>query len=370
MGYERERFVGEIYEELICKFCNNILENPKQLECEHIFCLQCIEEQAIEGGYCILDKMHIDAQTLREPQNEIQFTISQLKIKCDFNQFGCQEIIDLSFLKIHRMNCEFHPQKKSKCTNCGVIKPKMQDHNCFEFLTQAISNLKVRIDTIEEKHSKELELMRAKEFMLKNENDQLNCIISSMKASQEIQSHANEKPWIRFSCFNELHIGSREQITIHSKRFKFKCDAHGMTKIGQIKYYASTLLRTETNEVSLYFNGMKLDDNNTLSHYHIHSGSQLHLLPDLIYILFDCIDIKAIIGLSLKTSDTIGEAINKLIKEAKHHVTNKIYYEFFSQNRGSLFLNESKLEETYQLSNYDVYSLEILKYQITYKKRE
>ena len=44
MGYDVARFMGEVDEELLCPICSGVLEDPLQApECEHAFCMGCIQ---------------------------------------------------------------------------------------------------------------------------------------------------------------------------------------------------------------------------------------------------------------------------------------------------------------------------------------
>ena len=116
-----------------------------------------------------------------------------------------------------------------------------------------------------------------------------------------------------------------------------------------------------TTDYSLYSNGTKLEDNKVLTQYEIRNGTICHLLPNQIYITFDCVDIRQIIGFSVNTFHTIKQIIEQLKREIKKLIAEQLFL-YLDQCSCSLYFNNLKLEESYGLSNYDVFAIKTLKY--------
>ena len=63
MGFDVNRFTGDVDEELICPICSAVLEEPLQApECEHAFCAACIKEWLNRQRTCPVDRNPITLQ--------------------------------------------------------------------------------------------------------------------------------------------------------------------------------------------------------------------------------------------------------------------------------------------------------------------
>jgi len=66
MGFDVNRFEGDVDEELICTICSSVLENPLQApQCEHAFCSACINEWLTRQPTCPVDRASISANELK-----------------------------------------------------------------------------------------------------------------------------------------------------------------------------------------------------------------------------------------------------------------------------------------------------------------
>ncbi|XP_054166137.1 E3 ubiquitin-protein ligase NRDP1-like [Oppia nitens] len=165
MGYEIERFISEISDNLICKLCHKVYDNPKSLtSCDHIFCFSCIEKIVINENCCPLDHTLIESSCIEEAPPFILDYLSVMKIKCDFSEHGCRESVPLNRLLLHRLNCEFHPERKIKCTNCevDVEKYRLSDHNCINLLKNKIDFLSDQINDLKNYYNNELSSLRCR----------------------------------------------------------------------------------------------------------------------------------------------------------------------------------------------------------------
>jgi hypothetical protein len=368
MGFDKKRFMSDIDESLICEICKDIFESPKQLtSCKHIFCFNCIEKNVINGNQCPLDQTHIDSSEIEEAPKHILDYLSMLKIRCDFEDYGCNAVVHLSGLMLHRLNCDYHPKRKVKCNKCGLEIEKLQlkDHDCISILKNMIEIQKQQLQEIKALHSREISLMKAQIHRMHWDLEQFRQNITSSLPSNVLTAYQTpQRQMISFSCITDSAAQSvtRETLLfIQTISVTFKCEANLLTKIGQIKYYASSLANLNTNDVSLFFNGLKLEEQYSLSYYNILNGNMFHLLPNEIYIIFDCVDIRIIIGLAVKTNETIKAITTQLMQEIKKSIPEQLYL-YLKHCACSLFYNDIQLEESYQLANYDVLQIKTLKY--------
>lgn len=86
MGFDLTRFVGEIDEELCCAICTMVLENPMQLQCEHTFCNDCINEWFTVNGCCPVDRGLQSIADLKPPARITRNLLDKLMINCDFRK--------------------------------------------------------------------------------------------------------------------------------------------------------------------------------------------------------------------------------------------------------------------------------------------
>lgn len=144
MGYDLERFVGVIDEELKCPICCGVLEDPMQgMDCEHAFCRKCIQQWMRNSETCPVDRQSLKPNQLQPIPRIVRNLLNHLQIKCDFAGRGCTEVIMLEELINHRQICPYNPEYPVPCTrNCGALVPKNQldKHDCVRELRSIIIN--------------------------------------------------------------------------------------------------------------------------------------------------------------------------------------------------------------------------------------
>lgn len=335
---------------LICQICDKVLENPKMLgSCEHVFCFTCIESNIITETHCPFDHKRVDSTHVEDPPKYILDFLAALRIRCDFHEFGCQEVISLPRLLLHRLNCQFHPERRVKCSDCGLEteRARLSDHNCVSVLKNRLENLELRMEEVLRSHFKEIA--------------SLKCLMSGRNLNQSVIGKGVERQMVSFSCISDSEPVSPQILFIQTDRLTLQCEASVVTKVDQIKYNASLIAGLTTTEFSLFCNGVKLEDHKQVSQYSFRSGTICHLLPNRVFIAFDCTDIRRIVGFSVRTEDTIADIILQLKAEIRKLIPEQLFL-YLTQCSCSLFLNESKLEETYTLANYDVFAIKRLRY--------
>lgn len=152
MGYDLNRFDGNVDEELICPICSYILEDPVQSpECEHAFCNMCINQWLRHQSTCPIDRTPIQSNQLKPVPRILKNLLSKLKLKCDYASYGCTTIVRLENLSSHLHECEFNPKKPTVCTlGCNIVlmKDELKNHSCVRELRKTIDDQQIKIDQL------------------------------------------------------------------------------------------------------------------------------------------------------------------------------------------------------------------------------
>src|SRR5947207_1346683 len=109
MGYKDDLFEEQIDDELKCPICEKVLENPVQgVLCEHLFCLDCIQQWLKTSLICPLDRKQLLSSHLQSPPKIILKLLNNLKVKCNYYDYGCLIKLKLSDLKQHCKTCLYN----------------------------------------------------------------------------------------------------------------------------------------------------------------------------------------------------------------------------------------------------------------------
>ena len=176
MGYDINRFQGDVDEELICPICSGVLEDPLQVEyihdffhyrmsklswshqcksgfernefvdfttllllkapqCEHAFCSGCIHEWLTRQPSCPVDRNNITPNQLKPVPRITRNLLSRLYISCDNASFGCTgKIVHVELLADQK-------SKENAFTTCWC---KVDDQICFPTIVGVKTNSKSR----------------------------------------------------------------------------------------------------------------------------------------------------------------------------------------------------------------------------------
>ena len=164
-GYDDSRFEKAVDTHFHCSICYNVLKEPMMCRNnEHIFCRGCITEHlTVNSHTCPECKEDLTVETLRKARLVSNY-LSELKIKCDYSNRGCQEYIRLEKLDSHVENCGFAPVK---CSNeeCEMVVNKhelihhestvceyrkVKCHNCVK-IEQDIKEIKEKMEGLASK---------------------------------------------------------------------------------------------------------------------------------------------------------------------------------------------------------------------------
>src|SRR5688572_21250294 len=106
MGLDVNRFPEPVDDEFKCSICLNVLVNPIHGNCGHVFCRECIFEwfdRSAPGssrngssthrpsrvGTCPVDRKTLYRDQLIDAALPFKNILNRLKIKCDFEEYGC-----------------------------------------------------------------------------------------------------------------------------------------------------------------------------------------------------------------------------------------------------------------------------------------
>lgn len=152
MGYDSNRFEGEVDEELLCPICSFILEDPVQApDCEHAFCRLCINQWLKLQSICPVDRTSIQPSDLKPVPRILKNLLSKLKLSCDHAAYGCTARVRLEMLNHHSQECEYNPKKPVTCNlGCEILiaKDELKSHNCIKELRKVIDDQQTKINQL------------------------------------------------------------------------------------------------------------------------------------------------------------------------------------------------------------------------------
>ncbi|XP_043932335.1 E3 ubiquitin-protein ligase PDZRN3-B-like [Protopterus annectens] len=115
MGYDLDRFSGEVDPDFKCNLCNKVLEDPLTTPCGHVFCAGCVLPWVVQQGSCPMKCQRISTKELNHVL-PLKNLILKLEIKCDNYIRGCEKVVKLQNLAEHTEMCDCSP---AKCRNKG-----------------------------------------------------------------------------------------------------------------------------------------------------------------------------------------------------------------------------------------------------------
>ncbi|KAM8799836.1 E3 ubiquitin-protein ligase PDZRN3 isoform 2-T2 [Eudromia elegans] len=115
MGFELDRFSGDVDPDFKCNLCNKVLEDPLTTPCGHVFCAGCVLPWVVQQGSCPVKCQRISTKELNHVL-PLKSLILKLDIKCDNHARGCDAVVPLQQLGEHAETCDFSP---AKCRNRG-----------------------------------------------------------------------------------------------------------------------------------------------------------------------------------------------------------------------------------------------------------
>ncbi|XP_029456962.1 E3 ubiquitin-protein ligase PDZRN3 isoform X2 [Rhinatrema bivittatum] len=119
MGFELDRFSGEVDPDFKCNLCNRVLEDPLTTPCGHVFCAGCVLPWVVQQGSCPAQCRPISAKELNHVL-PLKNLIQKLEIKCEHHGRGCRAVVRLQQLGEHAEACDYAPAK-CRHRGCGEV---------------------------------------------------------------------------------------------------------------------------------------------------------------------------------------------------------------------------------------------------------
>ena len=160
LGYDDERFESIVDQHFHCLICYNVLKDPVMCRRnQHYFCRGCITEHLRRNSNtCPTCADELTIETLTNVPRIVTDYLNGRKIRCDYKDRGCRELVQLQNLNRHVAECGFSPVV---CGNqgCGqtICKRdrtyheselcqfrKLKCHNCEEIST-AMAGMETKV---------------------------------------------------------------------------------------------------------------------------------------------------------------------------------------------------------------------------------
>lgn len=188
MGFDVERFVDSIDEDLKCDLCSGVFDDPVATSCGHVYCYQCILKWIGEKRSCPQHCTQLTKDSLKRlpPLNVL---LAKLTVRCVNFKKGCPVFVRLECQKNHVKECEFKnisqnetsenlPEIHAKCNvvlcqkGCGLplLTQDSTGHECIKALQTQVGTLQMKLSKSE--HEKE----RASQKFSKREESLLDRI--------------------------------------------------------------------------------------------------------------------------------------------------------------------------------------------------
>ena len=166
LGYDDERFDTIIDRHFHCLVCYNVLKDPVMCRRnQHYFCRGCITEHLRRNSHtCPTCADELTVETVANVPRIVTDYLDERKIRCDYEDRGCRELVQLQNLNRHVAECGFSPVV---CGNqgCGLTINKrdrtyhesalcqfrkLKCHNCEE-ISRVMAGVETKIASLDSK---------------------------------------------------------------------------------------------------------------------------------------------------------------------------------------------------------------------------
>ena len=355
MGFDLERLVDELDDELKCTLCLGLLKDPLQLSmCEHVFCSSCIQKWVAKDLTCPIDHQSLTHDKITKAPLILQRLLDKVKLTCEFSKYGCKVVLPLSNLENHQLKCEFDPDKMIRCgKECGMIMTQSQllQHNCvqqyilasIETHQKQLTSLVNHLETIEKKHTTEIQVLKDQIDLLKKEFDE--------SKSEETTETAFERYYHHQSKCNVHDQGrTTKKVLVKLNEKTLILDVDPKEQIAMIKGKIRTFENVDPEEISIFFANQELEDNKTLFDYHIYKISN----PLILFVvkrkikIFIRVTRDKEMSLEVSPKDKIGDLLEIILKKEGKEWSGKESQDYILCFRNE-HLNENRTIFSYKI---------------------
>ena len=191
MGFDVERFIEPVDDDLKCGICYGVLEEPLATPCGHVYCARCILQWTAESGHCPLtcDQINVDDLKKILPLSAL---IAKQNIRCENFPRGCSVIIKVENITSHLLKCQYTKENTSGgrimerktnspetrefarvvvCENgCGLplLSQDSVTHDCVKALQTQIASLQLKLTRAEQEKELACERIAKREEAFQN----------------------------------------------------------------------------------------------------------------------------------------------------------------------------------------------------------
>lgn len=113
MGFDLNRFEGEVDQDLVCLYCGKVFEDPVTVKCGHTFCKLCFQKalskKKTDCPKCDRDLTSGEAQ---QATSDLVEKLGKLTIHCEHQQLGCETVVPFEELSNHMgTECAFRLER-------------------------------------------------------------------------------------------------------------------------------------------------------------------------------------------------------------------------------------------------------------------
>ena len=195
LGYDDERFESIVDQNFHCLICYNVLKDPVMCRRnQHYFCHGCITEHLRRNSHtCPTCADELTVETLAEVPRIVKTYLNERKIRCDYEDRGCRELVQLQNLNRHVAECGFSPVV---CGNQGCNQTiskrdrtyheselcqfrKLKCHSCGELSTM-MAGMETKVADLDTKIAHTSTEMKKINTELANNNTEIKNIDTNM----------------------------------------------------------------------------------------------------------------------------------------------------------------------------------------------
>ncbi len=198
-GYEDERFQQIVSQTLHCIICTNVIKDPVMCrQNEHLFCRACITRHLVNYQKCPTCMEPLTVETLSKASRTVVNLLSELRIRCEFSDRGCEDYIELGSLEGHLKECGYAP---AVCCNEGCrLEMNKQDlfhhetvvcklremkfHNCNQ-MRKEMDTMKVNLAAMSEKLDRNEKKLDRNEIKFENVKAVVANVVARVELVQE-----------------------------------------------------------------------------------------------------------------------------------------------------------------------------------------
>ena len=160
LGYDDERFESVVDQHFHCLICYNVLKDSVMCRRnQHYFCRGCITEHLRRNSHtCPTCADELTVDTLTNVPRIVTDYLNGRKIRCDYEDRGCRELVQLQNLNRHLAECGFSPvvcgnqgcgqtiSKRDRTYHESALCQfrKLKCHNCEEIST-AMAGMETKV---------------------------------------------------------------------------------------------------------------------------------------------------------------------------------------------------------------------------------